>query len=86
MGDEPMIVILHTPLKSGSGKVAGLRAGYHLRTNKKTGHVTMAKNGNPFARHSPTPAQLESQEQFRQRAKLPRNKAVLQTALNNPIY
>jgi len=65
---------LKAPLATASGKIAGLKAGYHARTNKKTGRVMVARNGSPFARFDPTPAQLRAQEAFRRMARQPRRK------------
>jgi len=64
-----MIAILKKPLLGASGKIAGLQAGYHARTNKISGRVTIAKNGNPFSRHKPSAAQLEVQRRFREARK-----------------
>lgn len=69
-----MRAVLVAPLVGASGKIAGLAAGYHARTNKKTGAVTIAKNGSPYARYAPTSAQLAVQERFRQMARQPRKK------------
>jgi len=47
-----------------SGQVGGLKAGWHVRTNRKTGKVYFARNGNPFSRTPPSPAQLANRQRF----------------------
>jgi len=69
-----MIAKLAYPLATASGKIAGLRSGYHARTNKKTGRVTIAKNTSPYSRHQPSEAQLEVQRRFKEARKAGKNR------------
>jgi len=61
-----MKVTTRAPVGQMSGQVMGRRAGWHVRTIRKTGVMYIARNGNTRP-NPPTPAQLENQERFAER-------------------
>jgi len=58
-----MIAKMSYPIASASGKIAGLKAGYYARTNRKTGRVYVAMC--PVFKSPPSEAQLAVRRRFR---------------------